>query len=419
MTYATTYGTLLREAAEPLPNVAGVTLGPLLERLEQARVVLLGAATMGTSECYRLRARITHELIVRGGFTTVALACGEPEAWWLDRYVRAGKAPSLWPPPLSGFPNWAWRNGETFGFARWLQSHNNEIRADDQVGIYGLDLFDFYDTAGSIIEHLDARAPEAARLARARFACLAPWVGDPAAYTDMVLPPEAQRQERHVTDLLRKRLGQRLKAISRQRAPRTLRGSAGALVDSDRFFHLMYNGSLTACCARAQKMFDGVRLLLAAEDRDVKLVVWAHNADVGDASATSLGPRGEPSLGQLCRNEFGEAVRLVGFGVARGSVTAAQGWGSAAERMTLNPGHDESYEGLCRQAELPAFVLSLRDPSHPEIRDALSAPRLQRAIGPVYRPQTERASHYFQASLPDQFDEYIWFDEGHALTPVA
>jgi len=405
------FASLLRDCVEPLPDVRRETLAPLLDRLSQARVVLLGGPTQGTSECFRLRSAITRGLIEQAGFTTVTLASGAPEAAWLDRYVRGDDDPPAWPPPSSSFPNWVWRNRDMFQFVRWLRGHNREADRHTRVEMHGLDAFDLYDAIASVLERFDRGAPGAARQARARYAGITPWVGDPSAYVEAALPAELRRAEPEVLAELRGRL-ERRRTGPRQRPI----GSDGD--DADGFFRQLYIGSTDAWRARERKMFESLKELMDSRGDDARMVFWAHNADIGDASATSLGSRGEPTLGQLCRREFGESAHLVGFGVACGTVTAAREWGGPPESATLSPAHPESYEHLCRLARLPAFVLPLRDPFHPEAREVLRASRLQRAIGAVYRPQTEMASHYFQSSLSDQYDEYVWVDRGTGLLPL-
>lgn len=410
-----TFALLLRETVEPMPDVARMTLEPLLERLEQARVILIGGATYGSSECNRLRGRLTRELIRHSGVTSIALAGGAADAWWLDRFVRTPKGDTLWPPPLSGFPNWIWRNGETFGFLRWLQEHNEEVRPEHKVEIRGLDPFDFYDTATSILECVEREVPAAARQVRARLACISPCLGDPAANGEMTYPAELGRTESTMLALVRRRLDRRLRLARRDAERDSERNPELSAAGAADFLKQLYQGSASSWAARQKKMFETLIAIVRRKDIDGKVVVWAHNADIGDASATRSG---FPSLGQLCRAHLGDDVRLVGFGVAGGSLTAADTWGAPARPMPLQAAHAESYENAFRAALLPAFVLALRDPVHGEVREALSAPRLQRAVGPVYQPQTELASHYFQVSLPDQFDEYVWFNEGHPIMPV-
>lgn len=413
-----TFGRLLRECAEPIPDVARMTLQPLLERLEQARVILIGGASYGSSECNRLRARLTRELIRHSGVTTVALAGSVVDAWWFDQFVRVGNANLVWPPPVSGFPSWIWRNGETFGFLRWLQEHNAEVRPEHQVDICGLDMFDFFDCTGTILECLEDDAPLSVRQVRARLACITPCLDDPAARGDMTWSSDVRAAESRVLALARRRLERRTRAVVRERSRLSECGPEVSLVGAAEFLERLYRGSASAWWLRQEKMFAALAAHLERRDIDAKVVVWAHNADVGDARASTSASSGDVSLGQLCRRRLGEEVRLVGFGVQEGSLTAASAWGAPGRTTPLLPSCAESYESLCKAALLPGFALSLRDVISPELRELLSQARLQRAVGPVYLPQTEQVSHYRQVSLPDQFDEYVWFSIGHALMPV-
>ncbi len=399
----------LQDCIEPLSQDDG-TLGPLLDRLSQARVVLLGGSTQGTAECFQVRARITRALIEDAGFTAVALATGATEAEWLDRYVQGEEDTRAWPPPSTSFPDWVWRNREMFEFVRWLRDRNRHAGAMASVQMRGLDAFDIHDAIASVLERFDRGAPAAARQARARYARITPWVGDPSAFVKVDMSDEWRQHEPEVLAELRARLEQR-------RSWPTQAPIASDCGDADGFLRLVYRGSTEAWCARERTMFESLDALTGCAD--ARVVVWAHNADIGDASATGLGLRGEPSLGQLCRRRFGEAAHLVGFGVASGTLTAAREWGGPPETATLSPAHPESWEHLCRTTRLSALVLPLRDPAHPDAREELRTPRLQRAIGAVYWPQAELASHYFQCSLADQFDEYVWFEQGTALLPVT
>jgi protein-L-isoaspartate(D-aspartate) O-methyltransferase len=166
-------------------------------------------------------------------------------------------------------------------------------------------------------------------------------------------------------------------------------------------------------------MFETLQVLLAFRGPETKAVIWEHNSHVGNAAATEMGARGELNVGELARATFGDGAYLVGFGTDHGTVAAASDWGGPMEVKRVRPAHAESYERLCHEARTPAFMLALREPRRREVRDELSAVRLERAIGVIYRPDTELQSHYFQAMLPAQFDEYIWFDETQAVTPLA
>ena len=412
---------LIAECAEPIARIDDAPLDALLDRIGDARVVLLGEATHGTSEFYRMRTRITQELILRRGFHAVAVEADWPDASALDRYVRGlPPRPRDWV-PFARFPTWMWRNVETQHLIEWLRAYNEETHRG--VSFSGLDLYSMYTSASEVVRYLDRVDPTAATAARERYGRLTPWQHDPAAYGHAALVGRMQSCEQDVVAMLRDLLAKRLDYAAQDGdeffdAAQNARVVAGA----ENYYRTMYYGSVASWNLRDQHMFDTVRSILAHRGPDTKLVVWEHNSHVGDAMATEMSVRGEHNVGQLCRQAFADDLFIVGFGTDHGTVAAAHDWDEPMERMQVRPARVDSYERLCHDAGVPAFLLHLRDAVRDELRDELAEPRLERAIGVVYRPDTELASHYFQAILPAQFDEYIWFDETeavHALAPPA
>ena len=416
---------LVRETAEPFEDIESADLGPLLERIGDCRVVLLGEATHGTSEFYRMRARITRELILRKGFNLVAVEADWPDAAQIDRYVRNR-------PPAAGereaaftrFPTWMWRNEEVRDFIHWLREHN--LRAagvgepERQVGFHGLDLYSLYTSIGSVLRYLEGIDPEAARVARLRYGCLTPWERDPALYGQAALVRRFAICEADVistlVDLLQKQVEYEaeggdsyLDAVQ----------NARVVSNAERYYRIMYYGSAESWNLRDQHMFDTLQSLLRFRGPESKAVVWEHNSHIGNAAATEMAARGEINVGQLVREEYGEGAYLLGFGTDHGTVAAATDWDGEMEVKRVRPSHQDSYERVFHDSGLPRFLLPLRYPKRIDVRLELEPPRLERAIGVIYRPDTELASHYFQALLPHQFDEVCWFDESRAVTPLA
>jgi erythromycin esterase-like protein len=410
---------LLREAAEPFASIEDADLGPLLERIGNARVVLLGEASHGTSEFYRMRARITQELITRLGFTMVAVEADWPDACWIDRYVRHAERRPASGEPFRRFPTWMWRNREVAEFVEWLRAHNGNV-ADPatRTGFYGLDLYSMYGSIAAVLDYLDRVDPSAARIARERYSCLTPWSGDPAAYGRAALTQRQRSCEGPVIAMLMDLLNQQLE-YAREDGERFLDAvqNARLIANAERYYRVMYYGSVASWNLRDQHMFDTLSMLLDYRP-GAKAVVWEHNSHIGDAAATEMGLRGEHNVGHLCRNAFAGAAYLVGFGTDHGTVAAASNWDEPMEVMRVRPSLSESYERICHESGVPAFLLALREPARAEVREELIPARLERAIGVIYRPDTERASHYFQASLPHQFDEYLWIDGTSAVTPL-
>jgi protein-L-isoaspartate(D-aspartate) O-methyltransferase len=408
---------LVAECAEPIARIDDAPLDALLDRIGDARVVLLGEATHGTSEFYRMRTRITQELVLRRGFAAVAVEADWPDATAVDRYVRGRQPrPRQWV-PFSRFPTWMWRNLETQNLIEWLRAYNAETRS--AVSFSGLDLYSMYTSAYEVVRYLDRVDPVAAQAARERYGRLTPWQHDPAAYGHAALVGRMKSCEKDVVAMLRELLGKRIE-YSAQDGDEFFDAAQNAKVvaGAERYYRAMYYGAVESWNLRDQHMFDTLESILAHRGRDAKIVVWEHNSHVGNAAATEMAVRGEHNVGQLCRNKFGDDVFVVGFGTDHGIVAAADNWDEPMQRMRVRPARADSYERLCHDSGIPAFLLHLRDPVRDALRDELSDPRLERAIGVVYRPQTELQSHYFQAVLPAQFDEYIWFDETDAVSPL-
>ena len=393
---------LLRETAEPIDDPEALRLDPLLDRLGRARVVLLGGASDGTAEVHRIRSRITRDLIARHGFTIVAVETAPVQ------------------PPVRRFPGWTWHNAAVSEFTGWLRAWNAAVREPGRrTGVHGLDLYDLSGSLDAVLEYLDTVDPAAARLARIRYGCLTPWFDDPAGHGRSAMTERYRNCEGEAVSMLMDRLRRRLEH-ARRNGDRVLgQPEVPRLVqDAERYYRAMYHGSAAAWNLRERHLFDTLTALLSLHGPEAKAVVWADNCHVGDSAATEMGARGEFNVGRLCRRAFGPEAHLVGFGTEGGTVAAAAEWGAPGEVMRLRPAHARSYERLCHDTEIPAFVLELREPGRREIREELAPARLERAIGATYRPESELASHYFQASLPLQFDDYIWFDRTSAVTPL-
>ncbi|AKS43031.1 protein-L-isoaspartate(D-aspartate) O-methyltransferase [Wenzhouxiangella marina] len=408
------------EASEPFDAIEQADLSGLLERIGEARVVLIGEASHGSSEFYRMRARITRALIEERGFNIVALEADWPDSSMLDRYVRGWTGPAMPEPPFSRFPVWMWRNRETLDFVDWLAEHNRAL-TDPQpaVSIHGLDLYSLYHSIHGVLNYLDRVDPGAAARARERYACFSPWERDPAVYGRAAVAGEREDCEDEVVQTLTELLAQRLAyrcddgeaMFDSERNARVVRAA-------ERYYRVMYYGSRESWNLRDRHMFETLESVLEHRGPASKAVVWAHNSHIGDAAATEMGMRGEINIGQLAREAWGDASYRIGFGTDHGTVAAATNWDGPMEVKRVRPSLAESYEHLFHQAGPSNLILPIRHAESELLHDGLRTPRLQRAIGVIYRPETERISHYFRTVLTRQFDEYIWFDETRAVTPL-
>ena len=406
-------------SCEGFAAIGSAELEPLLRRIGDARIVLLGEATHGTSEFYRMRERISRELIERKGFTFIAIEGDWPDAARVDHYVRhAEYPPSEWT-AFARFPVWMWRNQEVRDFIDWLRTRNAGVKPGKRVAFHGLDLYSLNTSIGSVLSYLDEVDPAAARVARQRYGCLTPWQSDPATYGHAALTGAYQSCEREVVTMLLDLMDKR-RAYAEHDGERFLDAvqNARLVANAERYYRTMYYGSRASWNLRDGHMFETLKTLLAFHGPASKAIVWAHNSHVGDSAATEMAARGECNIGHLCRNEFGNAAYSIGFGTHTGFVAAASDWDGPMEVKAVRPALPGSYERLCHETGSARFLLPLRGPDASALRKGLLAPRLERAIGVIYRPTTELESHYFQAILPQQFDEYIWFDETNAITPL-
>jgi protein-L-isoaspartate(D-aspartate) O-methyltransferase len=415
----TTVAHLIREVAEPIRgSSADADVAPLLERIGDARIVLIGEATHGTSEFYALRANITKALIRSGGFKIVAAEADWPDAARVHRYVQGLPAAPLpeWR-AFARFPVWMWRNHEVLEFVEWLREWNVGHVA---AGFYGLDMYSLYRSIRLVLDYLDRVDPAAARTARERYGSLTPFEGDPAAYGRAAISGQYRVCEKEVVAMLRDVLARELDYAARDgESFLDAVGNARVVANAERYYRAMYYGGSASWNLRDTHMFETLEALLRFHGPDARAVVWEHNSHLGDAAATDMGVRGEINVGHLCRQAFGERVYSIGFGTDHGTVAAAHDWDGPMSVMRVRPAHPQSYESVCHLSEVPAFFLPLRAPARAAVREELMPPRLERAIGVVYRPESELASHYFHAVLPRQFDEYVWFDETRAVRPVT
>ncbi len=411
---------MIAAAAEPLPDIDDPAFGELVDRFADARVVMLGEATHGTSEFYRARAAMTRRLIERHGFGIVAVEADWPDAKSIDRYVRHLPHRPGADPPFQRFPSWMWRNHEVHDFTDWLRRRNAELPMERRAGFFGLDLYSLQSSMKEVLAYLDTVDPETARTARERYGCLTPWQKDPAVYGRVALTEGHPKCEKAVLKTLGELMARRAQYMQED-AEGFLDAAQNArlVAAAERYYRVMYYGSRESWNLRDRHMFETLDRLLEWRGPQSKAVVWAHNSHIGDASATEMGVvREEVNIGGLSRERWGEQVRLVGFGTDHGTVAAAGDWDGPMEIKRVRPSDEASYERLCLNSGVGRFLLDLREDVHPDLRQELLEPRLERAIGVIYRPETELLSHYFEASLPQQFDAWVWFAESHAVAPL-
>lgn len=408
---------LLRRHAEPLPALDDPEFAAAFDRYGDARVVLIGEASHGSSEFYRARAAISRRLIERHGFSIVAVEADWPDAAAVDAWA-CGRTLKDWrQTAFRRFPLWMWRNRELDDFVRWLRTFNQD--ADQPVEFRGLDVYSLGASLDAVLRYLDGVDPDAAERARQRYGCLTPWQDEPAAYGQQVTLAGEPSCEQAVVDQLRELLALRLKSLSEDgEAFFHAERNARVVLAAEQYYRAMYRGATASWNLRDRHMFETLKALLEHRGPDARALVWAHNSHLGNAGATEMGWSGQTNLGELCRTAFGRDAVLIGQSTDRGEVAAADNWDEPMQIKTVLPSRADSWERLFLQAGQPAALYDWRGSERAELRAALMAPRLERAIGVIYRPRTERVSHYFHAELGEQFDAWLWFEQTRAVSPL-
>ncbi|MFC7537208.1 erythromycin esterase family protein [Sphingomonas sp. GCM10030256] len=412
---------VLRDHSEPLPALShGDELGALFDRFANADVVLLGEATHGTAEFYQARALITRRLIERHGFSVVAVEGDWPDAARIDGYVRHHRPRPVGGEPFVRFPTWMWRNAEVLAFADWLRGFNEGKPEAEEAGFFGLDVYSLRSSIAAVLHYLDEVDPEEARRARWRYGCLTPWQEDPSSYGMAVLTGRQSRCEDEAVEQLLQLFDKRVGYLRNDgEAWFDAVQNARIVRAAEAYYRAIYRSSTDSWNLRDRHMFQTLQALLAWRGPGTKAVVWAHNSHVGDASATAMGWNGETNIGELCRMAYGQRMVSIGFGTDQGTVAAARDWGGAMEVKSVRPCRFDSWEAAFLHSGSARSLTDWRETGKERLRQTLRVPLLERAIGVIYRPETELTSHYFQAVLADQFDAYVWFARTHAVTPLG
>jgi erythromycin esterase-like protein len=397
----------------------------LLEVIGDARFVLIGEASHGTHDFYHARAELTKRLIEQRGFAAVAAEADWPDALRVNRYVRGESGDTTADEALADFrqfPSWMWRNSVVLAFTGWLRDHNQGLPPERSCGFYGLDLYSLHASAEAVLAYLDNVDPDAAREARARYACFDHFGDDAQRYGYATSYGGFDSCEEDVVQQLvelRRNAGSYMHRDGRAASDELFyaQQNAALVKNAEAYYRTMYRSDVSSWNLRDRHMAETLDALAAYLDRGgqrSKIVVWAHNSHLGNARATEMTRRGELNLGQLVREQHGDDARLIGFTTHHGTVTAATDWGGNAERKIVRPALAGSYEALFHETGLGRFLL----PLDARADDAIAGRRLERAIGVIYRPESERVSHYFNAQLTQQFDAVVHFDDTRALEPL-
>ena len=398
----------------------------LLEWVGDRRFVLLGEASHGSHEFYRERARITKRLIEEKGFVAVAVEADWPDAYRINRYVLGRSSDEDASSALADFerfPEWMWRNKDVVRFVSWLRERNDRCEDPlDRARFYGLDLYSLRASMEAVVDYLRVADPDAASRARERYSCFDLIGAQGAEYGHAVtmgfLPSCENEVVAQLVDLRHQAASlQARDGVDAADSYFIAEQNARLVHNAERYYRAMYQGRVSSWNLRDEHMAETLRNL----DRHLegvvgrsKIVVWEHNSHVGDARSTELGSTGELNVGQLARATWDDECFLVGFTTHHGRVSAASDWGGPVQRKNVRPALVGSYEDLLHYAPAENFFVRLGAFTPEVLRDS----RLERAIGVIYRPETERSSHWFHADLAHQFDVVVHLDETSAVEPL-
>lgn len=407
----------LRAKSQPLPDLHSPdAFAAHFDVFAGAKVVLLGEATHGTAEFYQARAAITRRLVERHGFRILAIEADWPDAAELDRFIRQH---GVWGErdAFINFPRWMWRNAEFAHFLKTMRRWNEARPHDDRLEIRGLDVYSLHRSRDEVVAYLDRVDPEEAAAARRRYSCLTPYLDAPQLYGAHALATGRTCEDVAVEQLVA--LFEKRLAYIANDGEKFFDAEQNARIvcAAESYYRAMYRGAKESWNLRDSHMFETLLRVIEQRGPDAKAVVWAHNSHIGDAAATGMGESGEYNIGQLCRTRFRDQAALIGFSTDRGLVMAADEWGSPPKIKAVLPSRADSWERVFRDAGHERSLTNWR--ADPELAADLSIRRLERAIGVIYRPESERSSHYFDAHLSRQFDALVWFEETSAVHPLA
>jgi len=404
-----------REISHPLTQPSD--LDPLIERIGDARYVLLGEASHGTSEFYLWRAVLTRRLIREKGFSFVAVEGDWPDFYRVNRYVKgyenAGEKASEVLHAFERWPTWMWANWEVAAFAEWLRRHNQNLDDAHKAGFFGLDVYSLWESMEAIIDYLRREVPEAVDAATEAFSCFEPYNRDEQAYAaQTAFVPDSCENE--VVELLAE-IRRKVKTFPRDgEAEFSAEQNALVAVNAERYYRAMVRGDASSWNLRDRHMVETLERLV--DFHGPKGIVWAHNTHVGDARETSMAQAGMVNIGQLVREGRGQDdVVLVGFGSYAGSVIAGRRWGAKMERMRMPAARSQSWEALMHRSGAGDGLMFCEDLKK---RKQSLDPRGHRAIGVVYAPESEGFGNYVPTVLPRRYDAFLYLDETRALHPM-
>jgi erythromycin esterase-like protein len=408
---------LIRQKTQRLQSAND--LDPLMQRIGDARIVMLGEASHGTHEYYTWRSHITQRLIQEKGFNFIAVEGDWPDCYSLNRYIKQyvpGKTAREVLNEFERWPSWMWANREVAALAEWLHSYNSPLPKNEKVGFYGLDVYSLWDSMDEIKRYLERVDPATLKVANEAFECFEPYKKDDGhsyAYASQMVP---ELCETEVVDLL-KQIQQKMPTYDSDfEMAFSTEQNALVAVNAEKYYRAMVRGGGQSWNVRDGHMEETLERLLNFHGRNSKVVVWAHNTHIGDSRYTDMVDDGMYNIGELVREKYAkEDVVLVGFGSYEGSVIAGKSWGAPMKKMNVPKAKEGTWEHLLHEAGADDKLLIMDDlQDHTLLNDRIG----HRAIGVVYNPEYERYGNYVPSILPRRYDAFLYIDKTKALHPL-
>ncbi|RAU82399.1 erythromycin esterase family protein [Pontibacter arcticus] len=393
-------------------------LNSLIEEVGDARIVMLGEASHGTSEYYTWRTAITKKLMQEKGFNFVAVEGDWPECYTINRFIKgyadSGTKIADVLQVYKRWPTWMWANWETAALVEWLRDFNHIRNGAEKVGFYGLDVYSLWESLEQIVNYLDRTDGKAADAARIAINCFEPFNRDPQTYAHATafVPTDCEKE---VIDMLQ-RVQRHPPVTGDHEFDFNTEQNALVAVNAEKYYRAMVKGGSDSWNVRDSHMMETLDRLLDLHGPDSKAIVWEHNTHIGDARATDMADDGMYNIGQLAREKYGhDQVKLIGFGSYQGTVIAGKSWGATMQKMDVPPARKGSWEELLHRINSEdklVFSKDLKDV--PELQTHIG----HRAIGVVYDPKFEQYGNYVPTLIPERYDAFLYFDETEAVHPL-
>lgn len=400
----------------------------LLQSIGDSRFVLMGEATHGTAEFYSTRIEITKKLIKEKNFDAVIIEGDWPDAFRVNQYINGNSLDSSAESALLGFqrfPTWMWRNSEVLNFIDWLKQSNHENQYK-KIQFLGMDLYSLFTSIGEVQKYLQKIDPDLSRKVAHYYSCFDHFNKDSQLYGVFSSNDEQRYScEKPVLENLYKLIINKNYILALDKSENkidyfSILQNARLIKNAENYYRKMFFGNVSTWNLRDEHMQETLiqidNYLSSLYGRPSKLIVWAHNSHIGDASATQQGKSGEINLGHLMRKKYLSETYLLGFMTYQGFVIAADQWGGPTKIKVVQQALENSYENWFHKLSIKNFLMLIKEQE--KIETKLPTHLLQRAIGVIYLPETERQNHYFYANLVNQYDALIYFDKTRAVKPL-